>query len=147
MQSTERQDIYTRITERIIQSLEQGVRPWVKPWNAENAMGRIIRPLRHNGQAYSGINVLMLWSAAVEQGFTCPVWMTFKQATEFDAHVRKGEKGSLVVYANTVTKTEDDGAGNEVEREIPFLRGYTVFNVEQIEGYMRRSQNRPVNAA
>jgi antirestriction protein ArdC len=72
MQSTERQDVYTRITGRIIQSLEQGVRPWVRPWNAENAMGRIIRPLRHNGQTYSGINILMLWSAAVEQGFTCP---------------------------------------------------------------------------
>jgi antirestriction protein ArdC len=143
MQNTERQDIYTRITERILQSLEQGVRPWVRPWNAENAMGRIIRPLRHNGQAYSGINVLMLWSAAVEQGFTCPVWMTFKQATEFDAHVRKGEKGSLVVYANTVTKTEDDGAGNEVEREIPFLKGYTVFNVEQIEGLPNAFYTRP----
>lgn len=76
----------------------------------------------------------MLWSAAVEQGFTCPVWMTFRQATELDAHVRKGEKGSLVVYANTVTKTEDDGTGNEVEREIPFMKGYTVFNAGQIEG-------------
>jgi antirestriction protein ArdC len=61
MQNTERQDVYTRITGRIIESLEQGVRPWIKPWNAENAMGIIIRPLRHNGQAYSGINVLMLW--------------------------------------------------------------------------------------
>jgi antirestriction protein ArdC len=106
-------------------------------------MGRIIRPLRHNGQAYSGINVLMLWSAAVEQGFTCPVWMTFKHATEFDAHVRKGEKGSLVVYANTVTKTEDDGTGVEVEREIPFLKGYTVFNVEQIEGLPEIFYTRP----
>jgi antirestriction protein ArdC len=68
MQNTERQDVYTRITGRIIQSLEQGVRPWTKPWSAENATGRIIRPLRHNGQAYSGINVLMLWSAAVGRG-------------------------------------------------------------------------------
>ncbi len=134
MQNTERQDVYTRITGKIIESLEQGVRPWVKPWSAENATGRIIRPLRHNGQAYSGINVLMLWCSAVEQGFTCPMWMTFRQATELNAHVRKGEKGSLVVYANTVTKTEDDGAGNDVEREIPFMKGYTVFNVEQIEG-------------
>ena len=143
MQTTERQDVYTRITGTIVQSLEQGVRPWVKPWSAENTTGRIIRPLRHNGQAYSGINVLMLWCAAVEQGFTCPVWMTFKQATELNAHVRKGEKGSLVVYANTLTKTEDDGAGNEVEREIPFLKGYTVFNVEQIEGLPEIFSARP----
>ncbi len=143
MQNTERQDVYTRITGKIIQSLEQGVRPWVQPWSAENATGRIIRPLRHNGQAYSGINVLMLWSAAVERGFTCPVWMTFKQAIELNAHVRKGEKGSLVVYANTLTRTEDDGAGNEVEREIPFMKGYTVFNVEQIEGLPEHYTARP----
>ena len=143
MQNTERQDVYTRITGRIIQSLEQGVRPWVKPWSAENATGRIIRPLRHNGQAYSGINVLMLWSAAVEQGFSCPMWMTFKQAIELNAHVRKGEKGSLVVYANTVTKTEADGDGVEVEREIPFMKGYTVFNAEQIEGLPELFYTRP----
>jgi antirestriction protein ArdC len=143
MQATERQDVYTRITGQIVQSLEQGVRPWIKPWSAENAAGRIIRPLRHNGQAYSGINVLMLWCAAVEQGFTCPMWMTFKQAIELNAHVRKGEKGSLVVYANTVTKTEDDGAGNDVEREIPFLKGYTVFNVQQIEGLPEHFTARP----
>ena len=60
--------------------------------------------------------------------------MTFKQALELNAHVRKGEKGSLVVYANTFTRTEEDADGQEVEREIPFLKGYTVFNVEQIEG-------------
>lgn len=62
------------------------------------------------------------------------MWMTFKQAIELEAHVRKGEKGSLVEYANSITKTLVDGAGNEVEREIPFLKGYTVFNVGQIEG-------------
>ena len=143
MQSTERQDVYTRITGKIIESLEQGVRPWVKPWSAENATGRIIRPLRHNGQAYSGINILMLWASAMEQGFTCPMWMTFKQALELKANVRKGEKGSLVVYANTLTKTENDGDGNEVDREIPFMKGYTVFNAEQIEGLPEMFYTRP----
>ena len=48
--------------------------------------------------------------------------------------MRKGEKGSLVVFANSVTKAEKNDAGDEVEREIHFLKGYTVFNVEQIEG-------------
>jgi antirestriction protein ArdC len=134
MQNTERQDVYTRITDKIIASLEQGVRPWMKPWSADNTAGRIIRPLRHNGQGYSGINILMLWASAMEQGFAAPIWMTFKQAQELGAHVRKGEKGSLVVYANTITKTENDDNGNEVERDIPFMKGYTVFNVEQIEG-------------
>jgi antirestriction protein ArdC len=74
--------------------------------DAQHAAGRITRPLRHNGQHYSAINILMLWASAVEQGFAAPIWM---QATELNAHVRKGEKGSLVVYANAVTKTEDDG--------------------------------------
>jgi antirestriction protein ArdC len=141
--NTEKQDVYTRITNKIVADLEQGVRPWMKPWNASHTAGRITRPLRHNGIAYSGINTLMLWASAIEQGFAAPIWMTFKQAIELNAHVRKGEKGSLVVYANTITKAVDDGAGNEVEREIPFLKGYTVFNVDQIEGLPERYYAKP----
>jgi len=143
MQHTERQDVYTRITDKIIASLEQGVRAWTKPWSAGNTEGRIVRPLRHNGQPYSGINILMLWGSAMEQGFTTPVWMTFKQAIELNAHVRKGEKGSLVVYANKLTKTEKDDAGEDVEREIPFMKGYTVFNCEQIEGLPEMYYTKP----
>jgi antirestriction protein ArdC len=132
--NSERQDIYARVTAKIIESLEQGVRPWIKPWNAENTTGRISRPLRHNGQPYSGINILMLWGASVENGFTSTTWMTFKQAQAMNAHVRKGEKGSLVVYANTITRTEEDDNGQETDREISFLKSYTAFNVEQIDG-------------
>src|SRR6202035_4141278 len=128
MQNTERQDIYTRITAKIVASLEAGVRPWIKPWIVENATVRMTRPLRHNGLPYSGINILMLWASAIEQGFAAPIWMTFKQAIELNAHVGKGEKGSLVVYENAITKTETDDAGEEIEREIPFMKGYTVFN-------------------
>lgn len=141
MQNTERQDVYTRITDKIVVYLEQGVRPWIKPWDAQHAAGRIVWALRHNGQPYSGINILMLWASVMEQCFAAPIWMTFKQAIELNANVRKGEKGSLVVYANTITKTEDDG--NDVEREIPFLRGYTVFNVEQIEGLPEHYYTKP----
>lgn len=127
-------DVYSRITEKIIADLEQGVRPWHKPWNAEHAAGRITRPLRHNGIPYNGINVLMLWSASVSSGFACPYWLTFKQALELGGHVRKGETGELVVYANTMTRMEVDGDGEETEREIPFLKGHTVFNAEQCDG-------------
>ncbi|MFA5911063.1 MAG: zincin-like metallopeptidase domain-containing protein [Vicinamibacterales bacterium] len=130
-----RQDIYTRITAKIVSALETGVRPWVRPWSAEHAAGRITRPLRHNGQPYTGINILSLWASATEQGFAAPIWMTYRQATELKAHVRKGEKGSPVVYANSITRTETDAAsGAETERDIHFLKGYTVFNIEQIEG-------------
>ncbi len=128
-------DVYTRITDKIVSDLEQGVRTWLKPWNAEHAAGRITRPLRHNGQPYNGINILMLWATAVERGFAAPIWMTYRQAIELGAHVRKGEKGSLVVYANTITRTElDVDTGKEEERDIPFMKGYSVFNVEQVEG-------------
>ena len=77
----ERLDVYTRITDKIIADLEQGVRTWMKPWNAGNTAGRITRPLRHNGMPYSGINILMLWAEGVSQGFGSPMWMSFRQAT------------------------------------------------------------------
>jgi antirestriction protein ArdC len=131
---TIRTDVYTRVTAGIIEQLEAGVRPWLKPWNAEFAAGRITRPLRHNGQKYNGINILMLWASAELQGFGCPFWLTFQQTKELGGFVKKGEHGSPVVYANTFKKTETTDAGEEVEQEIPFLKEYTVFNAEQCEG-------------
>lgn len=128
-------DLYTRITAQIVAELEKGVRPWHKPWAAGHVAGPISRPLRSNGKPYSGINVLMLWAAAMERGYSAPIWMTYRQALELGAHVRKGEKGTLVVYANAITRTEtDEATGEESVRRIPFLKGYTVFNVEQIDG-------------
>ncbi|MEA2898156.1 MAG: hypothetical protein QOJ84_3771 [Bradyrhizobium sp.] len=130
-----KKDIYSKITNQIVAELEKGVRPWLKPWNAEHAEGRITRPLRANGIPYRGINVVMLWSAAMEKGYAAPQWMTYQQALELNANVRKGETGTQVVYASKFTRTETDaGSGEETERDIPFMKGYTVFNVEQIEG-------------
>jgi antirestriction protein ArdC len=103
---TEIRNVYSRITGKIIVDLEHGIRPWRRPWNAEHAAGRITRPLRHNAIPYKGINVVMLWSAAVTKGYACPLWLTFKQAIELGGHVRKGEAGELVVYANSITRTE-----------------------------------------
>jgi len=129
-----RADVYSRVTSKIIADLEKGVRPWQRPWNVERAAGRISRPLRHNGTPYRGVNVLLLWGEAQEKGYSAPVWMTFKQAQKLGATVRKGEHGSLVVFADRFTKTETDDAGQAIEREIPFMKGFTVFNVEQIDG-------------
>jgi antirestriction protein ArdC len=131
---SEIRDVYSRITGKIIADLEQGIRPWHSPWNADHAAGRITRPLRHNGIPYKGINVVMLWSAAMTKGYACPLWLTFKQAFELGGHVRKGEAGELVVYANSITRTETDAKGEETEREIPYMKGYTVFNAEQCDG-------------
>jgi len=138
-----RADVYSRVTDRIVAELENGVRPWLKPWNAEHAAGRITRPLRGNGQPYKGINVLMLWSEAMEKGFASPFWMTYRQAQEHRGQVRKGEHGSLVVYADRIHKTETAENGDEVDREIPFMKGYTVFNCEQIEGLPEHFYARP----
>lgn len=126
-------DVYARITNRIISDLEQGVRPWHQPWNVEHSAGKITRPLRHNRIPYKGINVIVLWSASVVKGYVCPLWVTFKQALELGGNVKKGERGELVVYADRIRRTETDDKGEETEREIPFLKGYTVFNAEQCE--------------
>jgi antirestriction protein ArdC len=134
-EGTVRKDVYQTVTDKIVAALEQGVQPWFKPWNAEHAAERITRPLRANGVPYQGINVVMLWGEAATRGYAAPIWMTFKPALELGAHVRKGETGSLVVYAATFSRTEtDEATGESSERDIPFLKSYSVFNVEQVEG-------------
>jgi antirestriction protein ArdC len=137
------ENLFDRVTNKIIADLEAGVPPWRKPWSVGN-LAPLLRPRRHNGEFYNGMNILLLWDAADTNGFQNPVWMTFKQALEYKAHVRKGEKGSLVVYADKLAKTETDKTtGEEVERIIPFMKGYTVFNVEQIEDLPDRFYTRP----
>lgn len=132
--TTTRTDVYTRVTSQIIAELEKGHRPWLKPWNAEHAAGRITRPLRHEGTPYKGINILMLWASAELQGFVSPYWLTYRQAQELGGHVKKGEHGSPVVYANTFKKTEQAEDGTETEQEIAYLKEYTVFCADQCEG-------------
>ena len=70
MNSTERKDVYTRVTDKIISDLERGIRTWLKPWKAEHTAGKISRPLRHNGTPYQGMNILLLWGEAMEKGYT-----------------------------------------------------------------------------
>lgn len=130
----ERTDIYSRVTAEIIEALEADIRPWVQPWCAGHAAGAISRPLRFSGQPYRGINVVILWLRALMAGYECPLWLTYRQAQELGGQVRKGEKGSTVVYSNTFTRRATDEAGEETEEHIPFLKAYTVFNAAQIDG-------------
>jgi len=132
--TTVRSDVYSRVTDQIVAELEAGVRPWVQPWNAAHAAGEVSRPLRYNAVPYRGINVVLLWLAALRQHFVSPLWMTYKQAAELGGQVRKGAKGSLVVYADTFTRRETNNEGQEEEVAVPFLKSYTVFNTEQIDG-------------
>lgn len=132
----ERQSLYAEVTARIIAELEQGRVPWVQPWDASkcpcampyNAM---------SGRMYSGINILILWAAGVEAGFSSQHWLTFRQAEAAGGHVRRGEKGTVVCYADRFTpKNEAERAQSEDReaRTVAFLKRFVVFNLDQCKG-------------
>ena len=138
---TARTNLYDEVTARIIGELEAGRFPWVQPWGRPDGDGSAIGPgLPRNAltaRRYSGVNVLILWGAVIEQGFPSQGWLTFKQALEAGGAVRQGERGTTVVYAERFTpETEKVRARNEggEARAIPFLKRFTVFNVAQCEG-------------
>jgi antirestriction protein ArdC len=120
-------NLHKEITDRIVARLKAGVVPWRQPWSGQ---GHGVMPRNAvTNRAYSGANVILLWSRAQESAFTDPRWLTFKQALELGGHVRKGEKGETVIYVSKVIREDDDG----VRRSIPFLKAYTVFNVAQCD--------------
>ncbi|MEO5807024.1 zincin-like metallopeptidase domain-containing protein [Devosia sp.] len=140
-----KKDLYQTVTDTIIKDLEFGIRPWMQPWIVGGEGGQLNRPLRVNGEAYRGINVLMLWGSAAENGFSSPTWISFKQAQGMGAHVRKGERGTMVLYGGTLTRTKlNEQIGEENERGIPFLKSYSVFNADQIEGLPAKLVKPPV---
>ena len=122
-----RADIYQEITDQMIAMIEAGTRPWSKSWNGSTAPNI---PLRSTGVPYRGINVLTLWVAAMTKGYASPHWLTFKQALALGGCVRKGEKGSTVVYANKIEVDADKGgeSSEDGRRQVAFLKRYTVFN-------------------
>ncbi|MGX5858301.1 ArdC family protein [Dyadobacter jiangsuensis] len=138
-------DVYARVTQKIIADLEQGNLTWRKPWDSLKLDGFVQRPLRWNDIPYSGINTIMLWAVAAEQGFHYPHWMTFNQAIDLKANIRKGEKGTQVVYADHIVKQDEDKNGETITTQIPFLKGYIVFNVAQIDNLPEKYyQHEPV---
>lgn len=126
-------DTYQRITDTIVEQLEAGTKPWIRPWRGSVRHSRI--PRRATGEAYRGINVLMLWVSGQMFGYEENTWMTYRQARDLGGQVRKGEKGTLVVKYGTFTPKERE---DDEDRSIPYLKGYTVFNVEQIENLSDR---------
>ncbi len=130
----EKADVYTRVTSKILADLERGDLTWLQPWQAGHQAGPVSRPLRAGGQAYRGINVIMLWAAAHGAQLQLPAVADLPAGGELGGQVRKGEKGALVVYANEIVRTDTDENGADVEVKIPFMKGYTVFNGEQIDG-------------
>ena len=122
-------DVYQTVTNSIIEALERGVKPWVCPWKRNGAMSGI--PSNFSpGKAYTGMNIMLLWCSAAKHGFRDPRWLTYHQATEQGAQVRKGETGTTGIFYKTLEKENDAG---ELER-IPMLKTFTVFNIEQTDG-------------
>ena len=129
--SKNRTHIYQAVTDSIIAALEAGVKPWSCPWQRVPSMSGL--PSNYaTGAAYSGMNIMLLWSSASEQGFSDSRWMTYKQAKAEGGQVRKGEHGTTAIFYTTTTleKENDDGETDY----IPMLKTFTVFNVEKIDG-------------
>jgi len=132
-----RANLYDEVTARIVSELQAGRFPWVQPWGKSGGTGPGLPRNALTGRAYSGVNVLILWGAVIEQGFTSQSWLTFRQAQEAGGCVRKGERGQTVVYADRFTpKAEKERAARDggEAKAVPFLKRFTVFNVAQCEG-------------
>ncbi len=148
-----RASLYDEVTARIVGELEAGHVPWVQPWDAAAFAPGLPRNA-DSGRSYSGINILILWGEAAARGFAAQRWLTFRQALCAGGAVRRGEKGTTIFYAARFTPKggEGDGgggapgapdaansdiggeAGGGGERGVPFLKRFTVFNVDQCEG-------------
>ena len=130
--------LYDEVTAQIIGELEAGRVPWVQPWGKPATSAALGLPKNAlTGKAYSGINILILWHHVVRSGFTAQTWLTYRQAQELGGQVMKGERGVTACYADTfIPKAERDGAARDgdVPDRIPYLKRFTLFNVEQCEG-------------
>ena len=147
--SASRPGLYQDITDKIVRQIEAGTIPWVQPW-AEDQTLSIPRNAATN-RAYSGVNILLLWDGLFSRGFAVNRWLTFKQALTFGGNVRKGERGTTVVYADTFRPKTDvtsaPGESDDSGRRVPFLKRFTVFNVAQCDGlpFDYTMQQKPVS--
>jgi antirestriction protein ArdC len=118
-------NVYEIITNKIIEQLEKGTVPWQRPWKTGLPKNLVTK------HEYRGVNVLVLGI----QTYSCPYWATFKQIKEKGGTVKKGASGTPVIYWSWINKTQqNDDDRTEDGKEIPLLKYYTVFNIEQTEG-------------
>ena len=134
---SDRTSLYQEITAKIIAELEAGRLPWVQPWGTSAVQAPLAMPKNATtGRRYSGVNVLILWGAVVQHGFSGQSWLTFRQSLSLGGHVRKGERGTTVVYADRFTPDAERSRAQEQgddPRSIPFLKRFTVFNADQCD--------------
>ncbi|NGM37987.1 MULTISPECIES: ArdC family protein [Methylobacterium] len=133
-----RVDLYRQITDTIVAQLEAGCVPWVQPWSAGPGTAAVAMPRNAaTARAYSGINVMLLWAAGIAAGYATQRWLTFRQALGLGGCVRRGERGTPVVYADRFTPEQERARAareGEEARSIAFLKQYTVFNCAQCDG-------------
>ena len=129
-------DIHQHVTDTIIAQMEAGTPPWRKPWTGGG--GAAALPLRHNGEPYRGVNILMLWASAEIGGFTSERWMTFKQALDLGGSIIKGSKCARSVFYGTFEKDDQQAEHTtkdaDCKTRIPFAKCNNVFNADQVEG-------------
>lgn len=115
-------NVYQYVTDRIIDELQKGIIPWKKSWHGEKAINYITR------KEYQGINLLLLPYPGE--------YMTFKQVTELNGKVKKGEKSNMIVYYNWYIKDtgKKDNSNKPIIESYPVLRYYNVFHISQVEG-------------
>lgn len=134
-----RRDVATEITETIVAELEKGVAPWVRPWDE----APLTPPTNATtGKTYRGVNVLLLWMSAARGDFADHRWLTFRQAKELGGTVRRGEKGTRIVFWRFVEREERNADGVLEKRTVGYCRNYTVFNVAQCDGLALEAQDR-----
>ena len=124
-------DIYKEVTDRIIAQMENGIIPWQKPWISN---GNCIS--HATGKAYSLLNQMLLGRPGE--------YVTFKQVQQEGGRVRKGEKASMVVFWKWIEEKDPE---TEEIKQIPFLRYYNVFHIDQCEGLKPRHTNALPNTA
>jgi antirestriction protein ArdC len=123
-------DLYKQVTDSIIRDLEAGAPTWLKPWKDGTTSG-LMPQNAATGRPYSGINICLLWGARDEHGWPTSEYMTFKQALAKGAGVRKGERGTQIVFMRKLTVTDKE---TEEQKKVGMLRAYTVFSIQQIDG-------------
>ncbi|MCY4644085.1 MAG: zincin-like metallopeptidase domain-containing protein [Bacteriovoracales bacterium] len=122
--------VFERVTNLIIEKMETGTVPWKRPWSGSTAkLGQHQNAL--SGKVYRGANAILAYLS----GHDSPYWLTFNQAKERGGNIKKGEKGTTILYWHF--PKEEEGKGNDEGKKkecLPFVRYYTVFNARQIEG-------------
>lgn len=125
-------DMYKEVTARIVAELESGALPWLKPWRGGAGVVADMPRNAVSRRAYSGVNVIILWSEALTMGYPRSDWLTYKQAIQLGGNVRKGEHGQAIIFIARVPNKK--AKPDDKDKTFSMMKTYTVFNVAQCDG-------------